>query len=65
MQRRAALVPRSRQHLIRLHGVLAAHAKLRAAIVPYEAPAVIAGILTRLGVPARALPRAPRCIHAP
>lgn len=34
MQRLAALVPRPRLHLIRFHGVLAANAKLRAAIVP-------------------------------
>ncbi len=34
MQRLAALVPRLRLHLIRFHGVLAAHAKLRAAVVP-------------------------------
>ena len=34
MQRPAALVPRPRLHLIRFHGVLAPHAKLRAAIVP-------------------------------
>jgi len=34
MQRLAALVPRPRLHLIRFHGVLAAHAKLRAQIVP-------------------------------
>ena len=34
MQRLAALVPRPRLHLIRFHGVLAPHAKLRAAIVP-------------------------------
>jgi hypothetical protein len=33
MQRLAALVPRPRLHLIRFHGVLAPHAKLRAAIV--------------------------------
>jgi hypothetical protein len=33
-QRLAALVPRPRLHLIRFHGVLAPHAKLRAAIVP-------------------------------
>ena len=31
MQRLAALVPRPRLHLIRFHGVLAPHAKLRAA----------------------------------
>jgi hypothetical protein len=30
MQRLAALVPRPRLHLIRFHGVLALHAKLRA-----------------------------------
>src|SRR5215831_16944672 len=35
MQRLAALVPRPRLHLIRFHGVLAPHAKLRAAIVPH------------------------------
>ena len=34
MQRLAALVPRPRLHLIPFHGVLAPHAKLRAAIVP-------------------------------
>jgi len=38
MQRLAALVPRPRRHLIRFHGVLAPHAKLRAAIVPIPAP---------------------------
>jgi hypothetical protein len=37
MQRLAALVPRPRLHLIRFHGVLAPHAKLRAAIVPSPA----------------------------
>ncbi len=37
MQRLAALVPRPRLHLIRFHGVLAPHAKLRAAIVPAPA----------------------------
>ncbi len=39
MQRLAALVPRPRLHLIRFHGVLAPHAKLRAAIVPHPARA--------------------------
>ncbi len=34
MRRLTALVPRPRLHLIRFHGVLAPHAKLRAAIVP-------------------------------
>jgi hypothetical protein len=34
MQRLAALVPRPRLHLIRLHGVLAPNAKLRALVVP-------------------------------
>jgi hypothetical protein len=37
MQRLAALVPRPRLHLIRFHGVLAPHAKLRAVIVPIPA----------------------------
>ena len=37
MQRLAALVPRPRLHLIRFHGVLAPHARLRAAIVPVPA----------------------------
>ena len=37
MQRLAALVPRPRLHLIRLHGVLAPNAKLRAMVVP-QAP---------------------------
>ncbi len=109
MQRLAALVPRPRLHLIRFHGALAPHAKLRAAIVPgppentsehtaghahgaparmswarllkrvfdidvehcqhcggalkiiaaIEEPAVIARILTHLGLPARAPPRSP------
>ncbi len=108
MQRPAALVPRPRLRLIRFHGALAPHAKLRAAIVPIsaqtahaadcahahgaradmswarllkrvfdldvercvcggtlkiiaaiEAPAVIARILTHLGLPARAPPRSP------
>jgi hypothetical protein len=34
MQRLAALVPRPRLPLIRFHGVLAAHAKLRSEIIP-------------------------------
>ncbi len=34
MQRLAALVPRPRLHLIRLHGVLAPNAKLRSEIIP-------------------------------
>ena len=33
MQRLAALVPRSRLHLIRFHGVLAPNAKLRASVL--------------------------------
>jgi hypothetical protein len=37
MQRLAALVARPRLHLIHLHGVLASHARLRAAIVPSPA----------------------------
>jgi hypothetical protein len=37
MQRLAALVARPRLHLIRFHGVLAPHAKMRAAIVPIPA----------------------------
>ena len=36
MQRLAALVPRPRLHLIRLHGVLAPNAKMRAQVVPQE-----------------------------
>jgi len=36
MQRLAVLVPRSRRHLTRFHGVLAPHAKLRAQVVPTE-----------------------------
>ena len=36
LRRLAALVPRPRLHLIRFHGVLAPHAKLRAQIVPGE-----------------------------
>jgi Putative transposase len=36
MQRRAALVPRPRLHLIRFHGVLAPNAKLRAQVVPKD-----------------------------
>ena len=38
MQRLAALVPRPRLHLIRLHGVLAPNAKLRARVVPQGPP---------------------------
>ena len=34
MQRLAALVPHPRLHLIRFHGVLAPHAKLRPEIIP-------------------------------
>jgi hypothetical protein len=37
MQRLAALVSRPRLHLIRFHGVLAPHARLRTAIVPGRA----------------------------
>jgi hypothetical protein len=37
MQRLAALVPRPRLHLMRFHGVLAPHAKLRAAVIPQPA----------------------------
>ena len=39
MQRLAALVPRSRLHLIRFHGALAPNAKLRALVLPQEAEA--------------------------
>ena len=39
MQRLAALVPRPRLHLIRVHGVLAPNAKLRALVVPQGPPA--------------------------
>jgi len=39
MQRLAALVPRPRLHLIRYHGVLAPHAKLRGRVVPQGPPA--------------------------
>jgi len=35
MQRLAALVPRPRLHLIRIHEVLASNAKLRALVVPH------------------------------
>ena len=38
-KRLAALVPRPRLHLIRLHGVLAPNAKLRALVVPQQPPA--------------------------
>jgi len=34
MERLATLVPRPRLHLIRLHGILAPNAKLRALVVP-------------------------------
>ena len=37
-QRLAALVPRSRLHLIRFHGVLAHNGKLRGLVVPQEVP---------------------------
>jgi hypothetical protein len=108
MHRRAALVPRPRLHRMRFHGVLAPHAKLRAAVVPgtvakasepvaepmhaparmswarlrkrvfaidiehcpngggarkiiaaIEEPTVMRKMLTHLGLPARAPPRAP------
>ena len=36
MQRLAALVPRPRLHLIRVHGVPAPNAKMRAQVVPQE-----------------------------
>jgi hypothetical protein len=39
MQRLAALVPRPRLHLIRLHGVLAPNTKLRSLVVPQQPPA--------------------------
>jgi hypothetical protein len=39
MQRLAALVPRPRLHLIRLHGVLAPNPKLRPRVVPQGPPA--------------------------
>jgi hypothetical protein len=38
MQRLAALLPRPRLHLIRFHGVLASHAKLRTRVVPQGPP---------------------------
>ena len=38
MHRLAALLPRPRLHLIRLHGVLAPNAKLRALVVPQGPP---------------------------
>ncbi len=41
LQRLAALVPRPMLHLIRFHGVLAPHAKIRARIVP-SAPVAVA-----------------------
>jgi len=37
MARLAALVPRSRMHLTRYHGVFAPHSKLRAAVTPSQA----------------------------
>ena len=43
MQRLAALVPRPRLHLIRFHGVLAPHAKLRSRVVPAPEQATTAG----------------------
>jgi len=51
MQRLAALVPRPRLHLIRFHGVLAPHARVRAAIVPIPVPTTTA--------------HATNCEHAP
>ena len=39
----AALVPRPRLHLIRFHGVLAPHAKLRSQVVPAPAQQSTAG----------------------
>lgn len=42
MQRLAALVPRTRLHLIRFHGVLAPNAKLRSKVVPKPAQSALA-----------------------
>jgi Putative transposase len=53
MQRLAALVPRPRLHLIRFHGVLALHAKLRAAIVPSPAQDASAHAADHAHAPAR------------
>jgi hypothetical protein len=60
MQRLAALVPRPRLHLIRFHGMLAPHAKLRAAIVPTpeNAPEYAADHAQAHGAPARTLAQA-------
>jgi hypothetical protein len=57
MQRLAALVPRPRLHLIRFHGVLAPHARLRAAIVPIPAQktTVHAAPATHTGAAARSV----------
>ena len=51
LQRLAALVPRPRLHLIRVHGVLAPHARLR--------PEVIPGVLVNAHTPQPTTPRRP------
>jgi hypothetical protein len=56
MQRLAALVPRPRLHLIRFHGVLAPHAKLRSAIVPCPATETTAGTPDSTDTPQPTLP---------
>ena len=43
MQRLAALTPRPRLHLIRVHGVLAQNAKLRSKVVPVSAQQITKG----------------------
>ncbi len=51
LQRLAALVPRPRLHLIRFHGVLAPHARLR--------PEVIPGVPVNAHTPQPTTPRRP------
>jgi putative transposase len=54
MQRLAALVPRPRLHLIRFHGVLAPHAKLRPEIIPSSGHQ--AGHIPVPGIPGPGIP---------
>jgi hypothetical protein len=59
MQRLAALVPRPRLHLIRFHGVLAPHAKLRPEIIPssgHQSPFSRGGHIPVPGIPEPGIP---------
>ena len=63
MQRLAALVPRPRLHLIRFHGVLAPHAKLRPEIIPSSGHQ--AGHIPVPGIPGPGIPSVPVNTNTP